>query len=63
LNLYDRAIGLERQKKEFAFQVPVICLKQKYNMIAFKGKGSAIFIVKRLEVALKYGDVKTHGYF
>ena len=63
VHLYDRERGLENQDKEYAFIVPAAYLKQGNNKLSFQGKGSVTFDVKRLEVALKYGDVKTHGYF
>lgn len=62
VQLYDRARGLEKNEQEYAFAVPVECMKQGYNTISFQKNGTA-FRVKRLEVALRYGDVKTHGYF
>jgi len=63
VTLYDRARGLTGQEHEYAFQVPATCIKQGYNTIRFKGKGSAVFKVKRLEMAMKYGDAQTNGYF
>ncbi len=63
VKLYDRATGLEKSEQEYAFVVPVKCLKQGYNTVSFKQKGAGSFRVKRLEMALKYGDVKTNGYF
>jgi hypothetical protein len=62
-HLYDREKGLAPGEKEYAFRIPVTCLKHGYNTVSFrslKGEGTR---VKRLEVALKYGDVQTHGYF
>lgn len=63
VSLYDRARGLAGQEREYAFPVPVACMKQGYNTVTFKAKGITTFKVKRLEIALKYGDPKTHGYF
>jgi hypothetical protein len=63
VSLYDRARGLAGQEREYAFLVPAVCMKQGYNTVTFKAKGIATFKVKRLEIALKYGDPKTHGYF
>lgn len=61
---YDRARGLGDKEQEYAFLVPASCIKQGDNTIRFQQKEiSATFNVKRLEVALKYGEVKTHGYF
>lgn len=61
--LYDRTRGLEKAEQEYAFAIPAKYLKQGYNTVIFKGKDTKPFRVKRLEVALKYGDVKTNGYF
>lgn len=47
---------------QYAFILPIESVKQGYNTIVFTGERSS-FRVKRIEVALKYGDVKTHGYF
>lgn len=33
------------------------------NRVTFSSGKSGEFSVKRLELALKYGDVNTHGYF
>lgn len=63
IRLYDRARGLQKTEQEYAFVVPVKCLKQGYNVVSFNGKDVKPFRVKRLEIALKYGDVKTNGYF
>lgn len=60
VELYDRMRGLERREQEYAFIVPTNQLVNGYNDICFKGTG---FTVKRIELALKYGDVETHGYF
>jgi len=61
--LYDRTRGLEKAEQEYAFVIPVKYLKQGYNTVSFKEKSTGSFRVKRLEIALKYGDVKTNGYF
>jgi len=63
VKLYDRLRGIEKAEKEYAFVVPAKCLKQGYNTITFKEKGSNAFRIKRLEFALKYGEVETNGYF
>lgn len=62
VKLYDRLRGIEKAEKEYAFIVPAKCLKQGYNSITFSNKDTA-FRIKRLEIALKYGDVETNGYF
>ncbi|NCB08562.1 MAG: hypothetical protein EOM73_10395 [Bacteroidia bacterium] len=61
--LYDRARGLTGSERQYAFQVPAASLKKGYNSVGFKAKESGTFRVKRLEIALKYGDVETNGYF
>ncbi len=60
--LYDRGRGLSSNEKEYAFVIPVSCLKQGYNTVSFRAPSMGLR-VKRLEIALKYGDVQTHGYF
>ena len=62
VGLYDRARGLIDEDREYAFTIPASDLKQGDNQVEFIS-GSGNFTVKRLEIALKYGDVKTHGYF
>jgi len=63
VNLYDKARGLGETDQVYAFIVPASSLKQRYNKISFKARKTDSFIVKRLEIAMKYGDVETHGYF
>ena len=55
--------GLEKEEKEYAFILPDEVLKQGYNRIGFQSEDNDTFTVKRVEIALKYGDVETHGYF
>ncbi|MEZ5199634.1 MAG: glycosyl hydrolase family 18 protein [Bacteroidales bacterium] len=62
VSLYDRARGMFENDQEYAFQVPVKSIKDGYNSVVFKGINNK-FTVKRLEIALKHGDVETHGYF
>ena len=47
---------------QYAFVLPVESIQQGYNTVAFHAADSSL-LVKRVEIALKYGDVKTHGYF
>ncbi len=61
--LYDRTRGLEKAEQEYAFVVPAKYLKQGYNTVSVKERNSKPFRIKRIEIALKYGDVKTNGYF
>ncbi len=62
VDLYDRARGLLENEQEYALLVPVSAIKKGYNKIVFRKKEKD-FKVKRLEIALKYGNVETHGYF
>ncbi len=62
VSLYDRKRGLLDNECEYAFRVPVESITKGYNTIRVSGEDGT-FIVKRLEIALKYGDVETHGYF
>ena len=61
--LYDKERGLEGEQKEYAFILPAKVLKQGYNSIGFRSQDEDAFTIKRVEVALKYGGVETHGYF
>lgn len=61
--LYDRERGLSAPECEYAFIVPANFIRHGYNKVKFTGKEEGDFRVKRLEMALKYGDVDTHGYF
>ena len=47
----------------YAFVLPNGALRQGDNTISFVSQQPLIFVVRRLEAALKYGDVTTHGYF
>lgn len=61
--LYDREQGLEGEQKEYAFILPANVLKQGDNKIVFESNENDTFKIIRTEIALKYGDVETHGYF
>lgn len=61
--LYDRERGLEGEQQEYAWLLPPNSLKQGYNKICFESNEDKAFKVIRTELALKYGDVETHGYF
>ncbi len=63
VHLYDKARGLINEDQQYAFIIPASCLNQGYNKISFESTKLDSFTVKRLEVALKYGEVETHGYF
>ncbi len=63
VNLFDRAQNLRKDEVVYAFIVPVSCLQQGDNQVSFRSVFNDPFAVKRVEIALKYGDVKTHGYF
>lgn len=62
-SIYDRDRGLEGDDKVFAYVVPNDLLNKGFNEVSFLSFGPSFFVVKRLEVGLKYGDVSTHGYF
>ncbi|MDD3955707.1 MAG: hypothetical protein PHG77_04950 [Proteiniphilum sp.] len=59
---YDRERGLEAGECQYAFVLSGESMQQGYNTVTFHAVDSS-FTVKRVEIALKYGDVKTHGYF
>jgi len=63
VHLYDKARGLKKGEQEYAFVLQATSLNQGDNQISFQSKTGDLFRVKRLEIALKYGDVETHGYF
>ncbi len=63
VGLFDRAQNLGKDEAVYAFAVPVKCLKNGDNQFNFSALNNEIFAVKRVELALKYGDVKTNGYF
>jgi hypothetical protein len=60
--LMNRDNNVSGTETVYAFQVPVSALKQEYNRIGIISSGNDVK-VKRVEIALKYGDVTTHGYF
>ena len=60
--LYDRSRGLVSKDQQLAFVIPIESMNKGYNKISFKSDESS-FDVKRIEIALKYGDVETNGYF
>jgi hypothetical protein len=62
VNLLDRGNNLENAETVYAFLIPVSALKQGNNQVAITSQAGE-FMTKRIEIALKYGDAKTHGYF
>ena len=67
-HIYDRDRGLRDKDTVYAYSLPAGCLKQGDNEVAIIAVDNVapfynFFLVKRIEVALKYGDVSTHGYF
>ena len=60
--LYDKERKLKGDEKVYAFILPEHTLKHGNNTIEFLSQGEE-FTIKRIELALKYGDVETHGYF
>jgi hypothetical protein len=63
INLFNRANNLKKEEKVFAFILPSSCLKKGENEVVIHSLNNEIFMVIRLEIALKYGDVQTNGYF
>ncbi len=67
--LYDRCKGMLGKDQVYAFVLPEGTLRQGSNQVGFLAYNfpghmdPEVFIVRRLETALKYGDVETHGYF
>ena len=62
VSLYDRGNNLQKDETVYAYILPASCLRQGNNEVRFQSSAD-VFTVKRLEVALKYGDVKEHGFF
>lgn len=63
VTLYDRAKNLSPKDRVYAFILPASCLKHGDNVVRLRSATPEKFITTRLEIALKYGDVETHGYF
>ena len=63
VSLFDRAQNLQNNEKVFALLLPAACLKQGDNKVRIHSLSKDTFTIKRLEIMLKFGDVKTHGYF
>lgn len=59
---YDRIKGLQDGEEVYVYEIPNNTLLKGDNQVTVVSKGG-IFIVKRLEIALNYGDVQKHGYF
>ena len=63
---YDRTLGLKEKDQVYAYVLPQGVLKQGYNEVSLLttlASEGRFFVVKRLEIALKYGEVETNGYF
>lgn len=63
IDLFDRVKNLSPKDRVYAFILPASCLKQGDNVIRLRSATPEKFITTRVEIALKYGDVETHGYF
>lgn len=63
VSLFNRANNLKNDEKVYAFVLPVTCIKKGVNQVQFQSANLESFKVQRLEVALKYGDIRTNGYF
>jgi len=63
VEMLDRTRNMKNDEKVYAFYLPVSCLKQGDNVVRLHSLQPGIFQIERLEVALKYGDVKTNGFF
>ena len=62
VTLLDRGNNLRNTEIVYAFRVPVSALKQGNNQISIISSGGEVKI-KRLEIAIRYGDVEEYGYF
>lgn len=63
VRLFDRAQNLGNDEVVYAFILPSSCLNQGDNQINLRSLTNESFGIKRMELAMKYGDVETHGYF
>lgn len=64
VHLYDRDRGMRPENRMYAYILPAGSLHQGENTIRMVDETlDNYFVVERVEVALKFGDVKTHGYF
>lgn len=64
IHLYDRDRGMRPENRMYAYILPAGSLHQGENTIRMVDETlDNYFVVERVEVALKFGDVKTHGYF
>lgn len=59
---YDRMHGMQEGEEMFAYAIPQGALNTGENQVSIVARGG-IFVVKRLEVALNYGEVQEYGYF
>jgi hypothetical protein len=62
LTAYDRFEDENNKQQVYAFRIPPETVLKGNNQLKFLSE-SGIFIVLRIEMALKYGDTDTHGYF
>ena len=64
VKLYNRDRGMRDGEQMYAFILPAGSIRKGDNMIRMVDKTlDNYFVVQRVEVALKYGDVETNGYF
>lgn len=64
VHLYNRDRGMRPENRMYAYILPAGSLHQGENTIRMVDETlDNYFVVERVEVALKFGDVKTHGYF
>lgn len=64
VHLYDRDRGMRPENCMYAYILPAGSLHQGENTIRMVDETlDNYFVVERVEMALKFGDVKTHGYF
>jgi hypothetical protein len=63
VRLFDRAQNLRKDETVYAFIIPASCLKKGDNEVGLRSLTDGAFTIKRVELALNYGDVKIHGYF
>ena len=64
VHLYDRDRGMRPENRMYAYILPAGSLHQGENTIRMVDETLDNYVVvERVEMALKIGDVKTHGYF
>jgi hypothetical protein len=60
---YKRNINLKNDEEVAVYELPIEIIKQDVNYISIRSVQPKPLVLKRIDQSLKYGDVKTCGYF